>query len=369
MLNFLIKPASSSCNMRCKYCFYRDVADNRSTHSFGVMSEETLSAFLKNVFLYAKVPISFTFQGGEPTLAGADYFKKFHALVEKYNDRRLPLSFSLQTNGYAISPELCEIFSKYKYLLGVSLDGDRELHNSLRPDAKGAPSYDKVNAAIKLFDSYKIDYNILTVITEEVAARGAEVYRHLRDRGFRFLQFIPFVPDFLGQGCDCDFTLTNTSYAHFLTATFAEYYRDFISGRYVSVRQFDNFVRIAAGLSAECCGMGGSCNASLVVEADGGVYPCDFYVLDKWKMGNITTDTPDVLLSSPAAAEFVASSRVIYEECRKCPYFSICRGGCRRHRESTEGLVDKNRYCDAYRSFFEESLPLIMDMARRIKVK
>lgn len=368
MLNVLIKPASSLCNMRCKYCFYRDVADNRKNASFGIMSEECTDAFLKNVFSYANIPVSFTFQGGEPTLAGVEFFKMFHLLVDKYNTRQLPVSFSLQTNGYDISEELCKIFAEYHYLLGVSLDGDRELHDYLRPSSDGTSTYDKINSTLNLFDKNKIDYNILTVITENVAKRGSEVYRHLRDRGFKFLQFIPFVPDFCAHEEIKPFALTNESYARFLNETFAEYRRDFISGNYVSVRQFDNFVRICAGLGAECCGMSGICTASLVVEADGSVYPCDFYVLDEWKMGNIKSDSLGKLLLSDKAKSFVEFSRSVSSECRTCKYYPICKGGCRRHREDSLGSLSQNRYCDAYKKFFDKSIALILDMAKRIKI-
>ena len=353
--------------MRCKYCFYRNVSDNRDNPSFGIMTEEVTDAFLKNVFSCEKKHVSFTFQGGEPTLAGVDYFKTFHTLVERYNTSHVQVSYSLQTNGYDIPEQLLRIFAKYRYLLGVSLDGDEALHDSLRPTVWNMPTYKKINCTIALLDRYNIDYNILTVITEDVAKKGAEVYRHLRDRGFKYLQFIPFVPDFCGTGEGESYTLTAKSYAHFLNESFREYHRDFVNGNYVSVRQFDNFVRIAASLPPECCGMGGSCNASIVVEADGGVYPCDFYVLDKWKMGNITKDSIESLLSSPAAKDFVLSSRVINEECRLCPYLPICRGGCRRHREDLDGNVAKNRYCSAYKSFFEESTELIFDIAKRLK--
>ena len=365
-LNILVKPASSLCNMRCKYCFYRDVADNRSEPSHGIMREDTVDAFLKNVFSYPVTALSFTFQGGEPTLAGENYFKAFHVAVEKYNTRRIPISFSLQTNGYDISDGLMEIFSKYRYLLGVSLDGDAELHDLLRPAAGDLPTYEKINETIRRLDSFHIDYNILTVITENVAKRGNEVYRSLRDRKFKFLQFIPYVSDF-GESVDnMPYALTNKSYAHFLKETFKEFHRDFVSGNYVSVRQFDNFVRIAAGMGAECCGMAGSCFANLVVEADGSTYPCDFYVLDKWKMGNITTDSIDSLLASDAAKDFVLSSGKIEEECKKCPYLSVCRGGCRRHRDDGFGNIALNRYCEAYKDFFSECMPLIMDIVRRL---
>ncbi len=367
MLNVLIKPASSLCNMRCKYCFYRDVADNRENASFGMMTEEVADAFLKNVFAYEREQVGFAFQGGEPTLAGEDFFHTFHALVERYNVHHVPVSYSLQTNGYEIGDGLLAIFSKYHYLLGVSVDGDEALHDALRPAVGGLPTHQRICETLARLERYRIDYNILTVITEDVAKRGVDVYRYFKSKGLRYLQFIPFIPDFCGAGEGETFTLTNDSYAFFLNETFRVYYEDFVNGSYVSVRQFDNFVRIAAGLVPECCGMGGSCNASLVVEADGGVYPCDFYVLDKWKMGNITQDSVQSLLSSQAARDFVISSRNVGDECRRCPYFPVCRGGCRRHKEGLGGELLQNRYCSAYKAFFENSAALILDMAKRLR--
>jgi len=365
-LNLLIKPASSLCNMGCRYCFYRDVADNRNTRSFGIMSEDTLNAMMKNVFAYADTAVSFTFQGGEPTLAGEKFFLAFHRAVERYNTRRIPTSFFLQTNGYDISDGLMRIFAAYRYLLGVSLDGEPIIHDAFRTTLSGEGTSGKIIETLHRLDRYRIDYNILTVITERLARGGSETYKYLRDCGYRFLQFIPFVSDFGKEGEKQPYTLTNESYAHFLTETFREYRNDFINGRYVSVRQFDNFVRIAAGLPAECCGMGGRCFANLVIEADGGAYPCDFYVLDKWKMGNITENSVSELFESEAAKSFVKDSFIAAEECVGCRYFGICKGGCRRHREDAYGSLSLNRYCDAYKSFFESSISLISDMASRL---
>ncbi len=365
-LNLLIKPASSLCNMGCKYCFYRDVAENRNTRSFGIMNGKTLDAMIRNAFLYADNFVSFTFQGGEPTLAGENFYRNFHKAVEKYNTKNLPVSFSLQTNGYDISDGLIEIFSKYRYLLGVSLDGMPSVHDSLRTTVSGEPTYEKIYENVKRLEAAGIDYNVLTVVTEGIASRGAETYKYLRDRGFRFLQFIPHVSDFGRESEAVPYALTNESYAHFLTETFREYRNDFIAGRYVSVRDFDNFVRISAGLSPECCGMGGRCYSNLVIEADGSTYPCDFYVLDKWKMGNIATDTVESLLSSDTAQSFVKESFEIAKECRSCNYFPICRGGCRRHRESIDGEILLNRYCSAYKTFFENCVFELYDMARRL---
>ena len=368
-LNLLVKPASSLCNMRCDYCFYRDVADHRQQPSYGIMSPEVTEAMVENVFRHADTSVSFTFQGGEPTLAGIAYFQRFHALVDTYNKKNLPVFYAMQTNGLQLPEPMVALLAKHRYLLGVSLDGMDKLHDALRHDAAGAPTAKRVNETLKLLDRYGVEYNILCVVTKEIAQKGTEVYKYFRDRKLKFLQFIPFVPEFGTEEESHPFTLDNGSYAGFLSAVFRLYHRDFFRGEYVSIRQFDNFVRIAAGQQPECCGMGGRCFANLVVEADGSVYPCDFYVLDKWRMGNIATDTIPELLKSPAAEAFVRESLAVDVSCRQCEYLPICRGGCRRHRETPAGELALNRYCEAYRLFFKRSMPQILEMARHIRKK
>lgn len=365
-LSLLIKPASSVCNMRCDYCFYRDVAYNRAQPNYGIMSPETTEAMVKNVFSYANGPVAFTFQGGEPTLAGRTYFENFHTLVERYNTKKLPVTFSMQTNGLDLPEELIALLAKHRYLLGVSLDGTDKIHNALRKDTFGGATAEKVNRTLTLMDRYGVDYNILCVITREIAEKGEAVYKYFRSRGFRFLQFIPYVPEFGREEESYPYTLDNAAYAGFLSTVFRLYSRDYLQGNYVSIRQFDNFVRITAGQQPECCGMGGRCFTNLVVESDGSVYPCDFYVLDWWRMGNITRDPIPELLASPAAVSFVKDSLDIHERCRHCEYFSICKGGCRRHRELSDGTIGLNRYCKAYQSFFKRNMPMLMELAQHI---
>lgn len=366
-VNLLIKPASSLCNMRCAYCFYCDVAENRNTASYGIMSPETTEAMVKNLFAYADSSVSIAFQGGEPTLAGVSYFQFFHEMVDKYNIAKIPVSYAMQTNGYVMPDELCQILAEHHYLLGVSLDGNGALHDSLRPDAAGEGTFKRVNATLDKLEKYGIDTNILCVVTEPVARRGAEVYKYFRSRNFQFVQFIPYVPDFGRESESHPFNLSNKRYAQFLSTTFRLYYEDFCNGKYISIRQFDNFIRLAAGMPTECCGMDGICHANLIVEADGSVYPCDFYVLDKWKTGNIATDPLPELLHSPVAKAFVDMSTSIESECRNCPCLPICRGGCRRHRETADGGIGLNRYCEAYKLFLTENAAKINDMVRRLR--
>ena len=366
-LSILIKPASSACNMRCAYCFYRDVAESRERFSYGIMSYETTEAMLRNIFTYATGGVSFTFQGGEPTLAGMTYFARFHELVDRFNTKKLPVSFSMQTNGLALSEELIALLAKHRYLLGVSLDGTDKLHDELRTDVGGKPTAERIHKTLQQLDRYGVDYNILCVITRQIAEKGEDVYKYFRGRKLRYLQFIPYVPEFGKEEETYPYSLDNASYAGFLSAVFRLYCRDYLQNNYVSIRQFDNFVRMAAGQRPECCGMDGRCFANLVVESDGSVYPCDFYVLDKWRMGNITKDPIPELLTSPVAKAFVDGSLTVDAACRDCEYFALCRGGCRRHREKPTGEIGLNRYCHAYKTFFKRNLPLLMKLADTIK--
>lgn len=368
-VSIMIKPASSACNMRCAYCFYRDVADNRERFSYGIMSSETTEAMLKNIFSYATGRVSFTFQGGEPTLAGIAYYAKFHELVSHFNTQKLPVFYSMQTNGLDLPEDMIALLAKHRYLLGISLDGTDKLHDALRRDTNGRPTADRINKTLQLLDRYGVDYNILCVITRQVAEKGEDIYKYFRGRKLRYLQFIPYVPEFGKEEETYPYSLDNASYAGFLSAVFRLYSRDYLQQNYVSIRQFDNFVRIAAGQHPECCGMDGRCFANLVVESDGSVYPCDFYVLDKWRMGNITTEPIPELLSSTAAKEFVQTSLAVDDTCKTCEYFSLCKGGCRRHREKPGGDIGLNRYCSAYKLFFKRNLPLLMQLADTIQNK
>lgn len=358
MLHLLIKPASSLCNLRCRYCFYCDVAENRNTLSYGIMQSNVVDALLAKTFAYATGPVTFNFQGGEPTMAGLSFFSDFCERIPHYNQKAVPIHLAIQTNGYLLDDEWCAFLAKHHFLTGVSLDGTAKLHDANRVNTAGEGTFSVVRDTIRRLKTHGVDTNILCVVTDTLARHGAEVYRYFRSQQFPFLQFIPQVPDFDTEGKEI---LTDTHYGQFLHTIFQYYYEDFRHGQYRSVRLFDNFVRLAAGMPPECCGMDGQCHANLVVEADGSVYPCDFYVLDHWRMGNFCTDSVADMLHSKVAREFLISGGVIPNECRSCPHVALCRGGCRRHREPA---LISNRYCAAYKMFFQQNADKIYEMAR-----
>lgn len=356
-LYLLIKPASSLCNLQCRYCFYCDVAENRSTSSYGIMRPNITEQLLQQTFAYATGPVTFSFQGGEPTLAGLDYFLDFCAQISHLNTKKLPVSFSMQTNGILLDDRWCSFLHEHHFLTGISLDGTAKLHNENRIDGAGNGTFTTVRDSIRRLKAHGVDFNILCVVTDEIARHGAEVYRYFRSQHFSFMQFIPQIPDFNSNMK----TLTAVRYGQFLNTVFDFYYDDFCHGQYNSVRLFDNFVRLAAGKMPECCGMDGQCHTQLVVEADGSVYPCDFYVLDTWRLGNICTDSLEAMLFGDTARSFLLSGGGIPSTCRACPYVILCRGGCRRHREP-ENIT--NRYCDAYKIFFKKNMERIYNLAR-----
>ena len=193
----MIKPASSNCNLRCKYCFYHDLASCREMPSHGMMTLTTLEDILKKAFEFADGSmVMISFQGGEPLLAGKDFFRGFAAMLPRLNTKRSAVHVGVQTNGTLIDEEWCDIFLKNRYLVGLSLDGDA-VTNILRIDAKGEDTFDRVYSAAKMLQAKKVDFNILTVITKPVVDNISRVYSFFRKNKFKHLQFIPCLkPDY-----------------------------------------------------------------------------------------------------------------------------------------------------------------------------
>ena len=364
-LNLLIKPASSSCNLRCRYCFYYDVADNREVKNYGIMNDDTLENMVKKVFDDVEYSANFAFQGGEPTMAGIEFFEKFHKLVEKYNTKKIIVNFSLQTNGTLLNKKWLELFKKHNYLIGLSLDGNKEMHDTFRIDAKGEGTFSRVLKAAKMMRKAEVEFNILCVVNKLIAQNGKLVYNFFRNNGFRYYQFIPCL-DSLSCSEEKDYTLTAEDYGKFLDETFNLWYEDIMSDKRISVRHFDNYTKIILGEEPEACDMVGHCNMNAVLESDGSMYPCDFYVLDEFKVGNINESTFEELFKSEAEMRFLRTSLVVDEKCKVCRYFKICRGGCRRHKELTAEGNYENRFCESYKYFFEKNIDKMVKVAEYV---
>jgi len=369
-LTVMIKPASSLCNMRCGYCFYCDVAENRDTKSYGLMADATAVNIIEEAFEAAARSVSFIFQGGEPTLAGLDFFKSFTDTVNRLNKRNIKVFYSIQTNGLDISEDLAKFFKENSFLAGLSLDGNKETHDFLRVDASGNPTHSRVMKTAKLFDKYKVEYNILTVVTAYTVKHIEKIYGFFKTGGFQYLQFIPCLAPLGSEPFTLPHALTPTLYEDFLIRMFKLYYADFMAGNYISIRFFDNLVNIAAGQRSEQCGMLGYCPGQLVIEADGSVFPCDFYCVDNWKLGNINDMSIDEISKTDKMKVFRETSLYEDEKCKSCNVYNFCRGGCRRDRDlSVAGTAGENIYCGALYNFYTTAKPYLAQMVKKLQAQ
>lgn len=366
-VSLLIKPASSLCNLKCKYCFYHSIAEGRTIGSFGIMSTDILEHLVKKALKYAESTCTFAFQGGEPTLAGLYFFRKLAELQKRYNTRNVRIVNAIQTNGLVIDEEWCDFLAGNNFLVGISLDGPKDIHDMNRMDESNRGSYSKVMSAINLLKKHEVEYNILTVVNSVTARHINKVYSFLKKNDFRYLQFIPCL-DPLGENPGYhSYSLTPEKYAYFLKTLFDLWYSDIIKGYKVSIRYFDNLVGMVMGYPPESCGMSGKCTCYFVAEADGSIYPCDFYVIEEWCLGNIREVDFKELLKTSNSTRFIDVSRHVDLQCESCKWIGICRGGCRRNREPfIDGKPVLNYYCTAYKEFFSHAYERLCYIAHMI---
>lgn len=379
--SILIKPSSANCNIDCKYCFYKCLSSNREEYSKGFMSDETLEALVKNAFEYVSKKendkgrakhsfVSFAFQGGEPMLTGLEFFKKVVTLQREYNDGSVHVENTIQTNGTLIDDEWAEFFSQNDFLVGLSLDGPKKLHDAYRVDVKGQPTFEKLMRAVEILNRHRVAYNILTVVTEQTTQKASYLYKFYKSHYFPFVQLIPCMDEperFATTGQLSPFAVRPESYGRFLCEFFDLWYQDFMQGMDMEVRMFSNLAQMAAGYPAEECGMQGHCNCYFVVEGDGSVYPCDFYCIDSWKLGSVKEPFSE-LIQSDKVDKFLNKSYMQHERCKICSYQSLCHGGCRRWREQVaDGNVDLNYLCPAYEIFFEHTWDRLQMLGELIK--
>ena len=363
----LIKPASSACNMACSYCFYRDVSDHRTHHFEGMLTLERMEQVIAAAMEFAEGSATFGFQGGEPTLAGLDFYRQVVKLQKKLCKPGVQIFNTLQTNGLCIDEEWAAFLAEHHFLVGLSLDGPAAFHDCNRIDRHGSGTADRVLNTARLFDRYQVEYNILCVLTGENARNIEEIYHFYRDQDFSYLQFIPCLEPMDQPRGSEGYHLSTEDYGTFLIRIFDLWYDDLKKDRYVSIRHIDNWIGILLGQRPEACSMNGRCSIQFVVEGDGSVYPCDFYVTDPWKLGNVAKDSFADMLRSPKAQQFIRDSMVLPEECRSCSILRLCRNGCRRDRMTLpSGLPGKTFFCNAHRQFFTQRQTQILDARNRI---
>ena len=365
-ISLLVKPASSLCNMRCRYCFYADEAASRSQGSLGLMTRDTAAEMIRQALAAAgpSGQLTVAFQGGEPTVAGLAFFEHFVEDMTRYNTARIPVAYAFQTNGLALDEAWAAFLARNRFLVGVSVDGDKALHDEFRVDARGKGTWNRVQKNLALLQRAGVACNLLCVVTRRCARSAVRVYHALQKTGVEYLQFIPCLDPLGMERGGMPYSLLPEDYGTFLCALFDEWYRDWSSGHYTSVRLFDDYVHLAMGLPAGTCATSGSCGAYFVVEADGSVYPCDFYVLDEWKLGHLGDQPLPALAQSDRAVRFLQDGLNHPTACASCQWRQLCFGGCKRDWCDDPAGGKRNYYCSSFQRFFAHAAPRLYQVAQ-----
>lgn len=359
----MVKPVGSLCNMRCRYCYYLDKAALYG----GVepkMDDKLLESYIKaNIEGNNSPVLNFAWHGGEPLLAGKEFFKKAVALQRKYANGKT-VENSIQTNGLLIDDEWCSIFRDNNFLVGVSIDGPEHIHDAHRVDAGGQPTFMRVMKGIEKLYRNRVEYNTLTTVNIHSEGCGAEVYKFLRQISV-FMQFLP-VAELLCDGkiqspesekADiAPWSITAKGFGEFMCDIFDIWIKSDVGSRYVQL--FDATLALMVGVQPSVCSLCETCGSGLTVEHNGDVYCCDHFVYPEYKIGNIHTDSLAELAYSDRQFEFgVAKRALLPRECRHCKYYRLCHGECPKHRfiNDNTGEYGKNYLCEGYKLFYSHT--------------
>lgn len=351
----MAKPASSRCNLKCRYCFYIEKPP------LATIDDATLEVFIhQHIDAQPGDEVQFAWQGGEPTLCGLAFFGRVVALQKQYAGGKR-IRNTLQTNGVLLNDAWCRFLHKNGWLVGISLDGPADLHDAWRVSRSGKPTQHKVLAAIDKLRQHRVEFNLLVVVNALNSQQPQRLYRYLRALGTPFLQFIPLVEQ------DAHGELTPESvpakaWGEFLTALFDIWVREDIGRVYVQL--FDSTLGVWCGFPSHMCALGETCGHAFALEADGSLYQCDHYVYPAYRLGNIR-DTPLKILNESAAAHAFAQHKKTARSraCDACPALRFCYGDCPKHRLAS----GKSALCSGYRAFFEHAAPCMKVMRDLLK--
>lgn len=362
-ISILIKPASGLCNMDCGYCFYHDEAKNREKESYGLMDIGTLESIIKKSITVSEEKCSILFQGGEPVIRGLDFFKEVIRLEayykEYYGKKNYIFHNAIQTNGTLLDEEWVDFLKTNNFLVGISLDGNMFTHDFYRKDKEGNGTFERVLKGISLLKEYGVEFNILTVVNAVTVKKISKIYSFYKEMDFPYLQFIPCINPLnpRDDSGKAEFGISAEKYGHFLKELFDLWYRDLKNGRVMHIQLFEEYIRMLLLQQPGVCGMAGVCTYQHVIEADGMVYPCDFYVLDQYRLGNINLNSFEEINKKREELRFIEESIVVNEKCKKCKYYPLCRGGCKRYRQP------EHIFCESFYNFFEYSIKRLEEAA------
>ena len=373
------KPIGPRCNLDCTYCYYLEKEQLYPQTKRFDMPDAVLEAYIRDfIASQASQPdpeIWFNWQGGEPTILGVDYFRRILDLQKQYAPSGKRIRNAMQTNGTLLDDEWGELLAEGDFLIGLSIDGPRALHDKYRIDRAGRASFDSVMAGLEILKKHKVAYNILTVVHRDTAAQPREVYRFLREIGAEFIQFIPIVertsdgqtlaaaPQLDEDGIEYKVTpwsVLPRAYGSFLSTIFDEWVKQDVGK--VFVQFFDVQLGLFLGAPSSLCWFSETCGQGLAIEHNGDLYACDHYVYPEYRLGNIL-DTPiGTLATSEKQIAFGEDKRSsLPKQCQTCDIRFSCNGGCPKHRflQTDDGEPRLNYYCRSMKRFIKHAGPTL----------
>lgn len=382
----LAKPIGPICNLDCKYCFYLEKENLYPGNKSWMMPDAVLEKYIREYIAAQESDfVGFAWQGGEPTLLGVKYFRKVVKLQKKYADGK-QIENAFQTNGVLLDDEWGEFFKKNDFLVGISIDGTRELHDLYRVDKSGNSSFERVMRGIEILKKHHVQFNTLTVVHRRNARHALEIYRFLKEIGSQFMQFIPIVeriadapnPDGLvliqprdtAKSAVSEWSVLPEDYGDFLIRIFDEWVRKDVGK--IFVQMFDVALENWLGMPASLCVFRENCGEALALEHNGDVYSCDHFVYPQNKLGNIIEEPLLSLVSQPAQTKFGRDkSETLPDYCRRCEVRFACHGECPKHRfaETPDGEKGLNYLCAGYRRFFNHIAPFMDYMANELRFR
>ena len=357
------KPVGPICNLKCGYCYYLGKTELFAPGEHFRMSPQVLESYVSSFIASSPGPVvHFGWHGGEPTLAGIEFYRQAVALQDRYLPEGWRCINNIQTNGTLLDARWCSFFAEHNFAVGLSIDGPASVHDASRPDRRGRPTHERAMRGLRLLRAAGIEPDVLCTLNALSAAHPTEVYRFFVDHKVQWLQFLPVVEK--APGGVSERSVRPEAMGDFLCTVFDEWVRHDIE--HIGVQNFLECFLVVTGKPANLCVMSRTCGRVLAMEHDGSVYSCDHFVDSAHRLGDVTRDGLAVLVDSPVQTAFgQAKSDCLPRCCRECPVGFMCHGGCPKDRLATtpggeEGL---NYLCAGYKRFYSHVLPYLRQMA------
>ena len=365
--SLLVKPASADCNLGCEYCFYLSKKSLYPETTKHRMPDSVLERLIKTYMETDQPSYSICWQGGEPTLMGTDFFSKAVEFQKKYGSARARISNSVQTNATLITDEMAALFATYNFLVGCSLDGPEKIHDLYRQTAKGNATHKNVIKGIEILKRNNAQFNILTLVSKANVNHANEIYHYLKTLGIFYHQYIPCI-EFDENKNLLPFAITGEEWGRFMCDIFDSWYsRDTFS---VSVRNFDSILTKKIDGINNVCVMEDNCCRYFVVEHNGDIYPCDFFVEKPLKLGNIMETSWEEMIHSPAYQKFGAKKNQWNEKCTTCEHLELCAGDCLKNRMYIGNPAQNISWlCPGLKYFFKHTQSKFDRLSEKIKKK